>query len=71
MCGDLEEEDTEAERLYAAFLQSAHTAIHEAIGNAPRALKAPAPDVMLVRFDNSSIAYRGRFWIEEIGRAHV
>jgi hypothetical protein len=31
MCGDLEEEDTEAERLYAAFLQSAHTAIHEAI----------------------------------------
>ncbi len=31
MCGDLEEEDTEAERLYAAFLQSAHSAIHEAI----------------------------------------
>jgi hypothetical protein len=31
MCGDLEEEDTEAERLYAAFLQSAHTAIHEAV----------------------------------------
>jgi hypothetical protein len=31
MCGDLEEVDTEAERLYAAFLQSAHTAIHEAI----------------------------------------
>jgi len=31
MCGDLEEEDTEAERLYAAFLQAAHAAIHEAI----------------------------------------
>jgi hypothetical protein len=31
MCGDLEDEDTEAERLYAAFLQSAHAAIHEAI----------------------------------------
>jgi hypothetical protein len=31
MCGDLEEEDTEAERLYAAFLQAAHTAVHEAI----------------------------------------
>jgi hypothetical protein len=30
MCGDLEEEDTEAERLYAAFLQAAHTAVHEA-----------------------------------------
>jgi hypothetical protein len=31
MCGDLEEEDTEGERLYAAFLQAAHTAIHEAV----------------------------------------
>jgi hypothetical protein len=31
MCGDLEEEDTEAERLYGAFLQAAQTAIHEAI----------------------------------------
>src|ERR1700676_634589 len=31
MCGDLEEEDTEAERLYDAFLQAAHAAIHEAI----------------------------------------
>jgi hypothetical protein len=31
MCGDLEEQDTEAERLYAAFLQAAHAAIHEAV----------------------------------------
>ncbi|MGH7108536.1 MAG: hypothetical protein ACREFT_18740 [Acetobacteraceae bacterium] len=31
MCGDLEEQDTESERLYAAFLQAAHVAIHEAI----------------------------------------
>lgn len=31
MCGDLEEQDAESERLYAAFLQAAHTAIHEAI----------------------------------------
>ena len=31
MCGELEEEDTDAERLYAAFLQAAHAAIHEAI----------------------------------------
>jgi hypothetical protein len=31
MCGDLEEDDTEAERLYDAFLQAAHAAIHEAI----------------------------------------
>ena len=31
MCGDLEEQDTEGERLYAAFLQAAHAAIHDAI----------------------------------------
>jgi hypothetical protein len=31
MCGDLEEEDTEGERLYAAFRQAANTAIHEAV----------------------------------------
>lgn len=31
MCGDLEEQDTEAERLYTAFLQAAHAAIHEAV----------------------------------------
>jgi hypothetical protein len=30
MCGDLEEDDTEAERLYGGFLQAAHAAIHEA-----------------------------------------
>src|SRR5579863_1747567 len=31
MCGDLEEQDSESERLYAAFLQAAHVAIHEAV----------------------------------------
>ena len=31
MCGDLEEQDTESERLYAAFAQAAHEAVHEAI----------------------------------------
>jgi hypothetical protein len=31
VCGDLEEDDVEAERLYAAFLQAAHAEIHEAI----------------------------------------
>ncbi len=31
MCGDLEETDSESERLYGAFLQAAETAIHEAI----------------------------------------
>jgi hypothetical protein len=31
MCGDLEEDDTELQRLYAGFLQAAHSAIHEAV----------------------------------------
>jgi len=38
MCGDLEEEDTEAERLYGAFLQAAHTAVHEAIDHRARSI---------------------------------
>ena len=29
MCGDLDEEDGEAERLYSAFLHEAHSAVHE------------------------------------------
>ena len=31
MCGDLEEQDSESERLYAAFAEAAHEAVHEAI----------------------------------------
>jgi hypothetical protein len=31
MCGDLDEEDGEAERMYAAFLNAAHAALHEAL----------------------------------------
>jgi hypothetical protein len=31
MCGDLDEEDGEAERLYAAFLHEAHSTLHEVL----------------------------------------
>jgi len=31
MCGDLDEDDTELQRLYAGFLHAAHSAIHEAV----------------------------------------
>lgn len=31
MCGDLEEQDTESERLYGAFLEAANAALHEAL----------------------------------------
>lgn len=40
-------------------------AIFEAIVNAPRALKIPAPDVVLAGFDASAITYRARFWIQD------
>lgn len=47
MCGDLEEQDAESERLYAAFLQAAHIAIHEAIdhrGGSRKRLEEQRPD---------------------------
>jgi hypothetical protein len=31
MCGDLDEEDGESERMYAAFLNAAQSALHEAL----------------------------------------
>jgi hypothetical protein len=31
MCGDLDEQDSEAERLYAGFLTAAHSALHEVL----------------------------------------
>jgi small-conductance mechanosensitive channel/CRP-like cAMP-binding protein len=40
-------------------------AMLEAIGQAPLALKTPAPDVLLMDFGGSAITYRGRFWIAE------
>lgn len=43
-------------------------AIREAIANSPRALKTPAPDVILGAFDSSAITYRARFWIEDYER---
>jgi CRP-like cAMP-binding protein len=46
-------------------------AIAEALSNAPRALKAPAPDVLLVGFGDSAITYRARFWVEDYERDEV
>ena len=37
----------------------------EALGQVPRILKAPAPDVLLHSFDGSAITYRVRFWIAD------
>ena len=60
--------DVEVGASYQAGPNAVKAALEEALANAPGVLKAPAPDVMLVRFDASSIAYRVRFWIEDYER---
>ena len=40
-------------------------AILEALDQVPRALKAPAPDALLMAFDASAINYRVRFWVND------
>jgi small-conductance mechanosensitive channel len=53
---------------YLAAPNTVKAAIREAIANSPRALKTPAPDVILGAFDSSAITYRARFWIEDYER---
>ena len=55
----------------ASYLASPNTvksAIAEALANSSRALKMPAPDVVLAAFDSSAINYRVRFWIQDYER---
>jgi small-conductance mechanosensitive channel len=52
----------------ASYLVSPNTvkaAIREALRNSPLVLTAPAPDVLLLRFDDSAITYRVRFWVDD------
>jgi small-conductance mechanosensitive channel/CRP-like cAMP-binding protein len=42
-------------------------AVHEALENAPMALREPAPDVLLHEFAASSVTYRVRFWTDDYG----
>jgi small-conductance mechanosensitive channel/CRP-like cAMP-binding protein len=53
---------------YLAAPNVVKAAMFEALANSPRALKSPAPDVVLVHFDSSSITYRARFWIDDYER---
>jgi small-conductance mechanosensitive channel/CRP-like cAMP-binding protein len=46
-------------------------ALMEAITNAPLALQAPPPDVVLVDFGSSAVVYRVRFWIDDFARDGV
>ena len=60
--------DVEVGASYLTAPAAVKAAVAEALGNSPRALKVPAPDIMLVRFDSSSMAYRARFWIDDYER---
>ncbi len=53
---------------YLTAPSAVKSALEEALANSPTVLTAPASDVLLVRFDDSSIAYRVRFWIEDFER---
>jgi small-conductance mechanosensitive channel/CRP-like cAMP-binding protein len=53
---------------YLSAPNAVKAAIMEALANAPRVLKAPAPDVILASFDASAITYRARFWIDDYER---
>jgi small-conductance mechanosensitive channel len=61
---------------YLAAPGEVKEAIREALGNAPRVLKTPAPEALLVEFASSSITYRARFWVadyehDEVARDEV
>ncbi len=53
---------------YLTAPNAVKAAIAEALANSPRALKSPAPDIILGAFDSSAINYRVRFWIEDYER---
>ena len=50
---------------YSASPFEVKQAIMDAMAQAPRVLGSPAPDVLLVGFDASSMSYRARFWVED------
>ena len=50
---------------YSASPAAVKAAMLEAMGQVDAVLEAPAPDVLLVAFDASSMNYRARFWVED------
>ena len=50
---------------YLTAPNAVKAAIGEALANSPRALRTPAPELVLGAFDSSAIVYRVRFWIED------
>jgi len=50
---------------YSASPLAVKQAMKDAMVQAPHVLQSPAPDVLLVGFDASSMNYRARFWIRD------
>lgn len=50
---------------YLAAPNVVKAAMLEAMRQGPRVLEAPAPDALLLSFDDSAITYRARFWIAD------
>jgi hypothetical protein len=48
---------------YLSAPNDVEAAILEAMRQVPRVLEAPAPDALLLSFDDSAVTYRARFWI--------
>lgn len=57
--------DIEVGVSYSSSPHVVKEAIREAISHAPHVMRTPAPDVLLVGFDASSMNYRARFWIDD------
>ena len=56
---------------YQIAPNQAKSAILQAMRNCSRVLPAPAPDVVLLSFEASAIAYRARFWIDDYAADEV
>jgi small-conductance mechanosensitive channel/CRP-like cAMP-binding protein len=50
---------------YSSSPAEVKAAVREALGNAPRVLTAPAPEVLVQDFADSAITYRVRFWVQD------
>ena len=57
--------DLEVGVSYSASPFAVKQAIKDAMAQAPHVLQRPAPDVLLVGFDASSMNYRARFWVDD------
>jgi small-conductance mechanosensitive channel/CRP-like cAMP-binding protein len=50
---------------YSSSPAEVKAAVREALGNAPRVLTAPAPEVLVQDFADSAVTYRVRFWVQD------